>query len=77
MAEKLSPSGVEKPAESYKFYRYDGAYYRRPEGASGIGVREILGPKGWVPYGDEDSIKPVIFGSEIEESEIEGEAANA
>ena len=64
-------------AEKYKFYKHDGAYFRRLESAPGIGVREVLGSKGWEPYESDDHIAPVMFGSEIEESELPKEAAAA
>lgn len=52
------------------YYRHDGAYYRRPSDAPGVGVRDVLHGQKWVPYNGEDLIEPVVFGSEVDEAEV-------
>ena len=55
----------------YVYYEFDGAYFRRPADAPGLGVREVLHGSKWVPYESEDLMEPVVYGSRIDESEIE------
>ena len=62
---------------NFKFYFYDGAYFRRPADAPGMGVREVLHGDKWVPYNADDSIAPVMYGSEVDESEVEQDAQPA
>lgn len=57
------------------YYEHDGAYFRRPKNAPGMGVREVLHGDKWVPYEADDMIAPVMYGNRIDASEVPGLAA--
>lgn len=56
----------------FRYWFYDGAFYRRPADAPGVGVRDILVGGAWKPYDSDDLIAPVHYGSEVSEDEVEG-----
>lgn len=50
----------------YRYYKYDGAIFRKPADAEALGVYEIRKKAGWAPY-EGDALEPVYYGTEIEE----------
>lgn len=56
----------------FVYYEHEGAYFRRPAKAPGVGVRDVLHGDKWVPYDSDDLLAPVMFGNKVDESEVEG-----
>lgn len=57
-----------------RFYEYDNNFYRHRQGSPKMGVTDVLSADGhWTPY-EGNSLKPVFFGDQIDESDLEGVA---